>query len=142
MNLVTFEKISATAQIPTRATEGSAGFDLYADEIAHLAGHAYALIRTGIRVRMPKGLEGQIRPRSGLATRGVTVLNAPGTIDSDYRGELKVLLINHGHFDQKIEVGQRIAQLVFVPLADVVATEGVISDATGRGSGGFGSTGK
>jgi dUTP pyrophosphatase len=101
-----------------------------------------ALIPTGLRVAIPKGYEGQIRPRSGLAlTHGLTVLNAPGTIDADYRGEIKVILINLGYEAATIEPGQRIAQLVIVPVARADLVPVAVLPETGRGEGGFGHTG-
>jgi dUTP pyrophosphatase len=130
--------------LPARATEGAAGLDLMAalDEPVELLPQARALIPTGLALAIPDGFEGQIRPRSGLAWKhGVTVCNAPGTIDSDYRGEVKVNLINLGHEKMSIARGDRIAQLVIAPVSraslKIVST---LSD-TIRGSGGFGSTG-
>ncbi|HMM60359.1 MAG TPA: dUTP diphosphatase, partial [Candidatus Rifleibacterium sp.] len=104
--------------------------------------HKFAMVPTGLRIAMPHGLEAQVRPRSGLAAKhGVTVLNAPGTIDSDYRGEICVILINHGDNEFVIEPGMRIAQMVFAKVTEVefrVCNELGSSD---RGEGGFGSTG-
>lgn len=130
--------------LPRPMTADSAGMDLPAavDGPVTLAAGTYAAIPTGFAVAIPSGFEGQVRPRSGLAARhGVTVLNAPGTIDADYRGEIAVLLINHGNEPFVVERGMRIAQLVIAPLAltTVVEVEGL--SATTRGSGGFGSTG-
>ena len=100
------------------------------------------LIPSGFAIALPKDHEGQIRPRSGLAFRhGVTVLNTPGTIDADYRGEIKVILINHGQEDFIVERGQRIAQLVIAPVTQATLTSVQSLDTTGRGIGGFGSTG-
>lgn len=140
--VVKFEKITATAQAPTRATSGSAGFDLYADEFRNIYPKERALISTGIRLKIPEGFEGQIRPRSGMAWKdGVTVLNSPGTIDSDYRGEVKVLLVNLSAYARTIQQGERIAQLVIQKVPDVAFVEGTVTDDTERGAGGFGSTG-
>ena len=107
-----------------------------------LAPGARALIPTGIAIALPEGHEGQVRPRSGLAARhGLTVLNAPGTIDADYRGEVQVLLINLGSEAVSVTRGMRIAQLVVAPVARAQLRELPALDATGRGEGGFGSTG-
>jgi dUTP pyrophosphatase len=132
---------------PTRATEKAAGFDLRAavPDGAPLivpAG-AWAAVPTGLRLAIPPGFEGQVRPRSGLARdHGVTVLNAPGTIDADYRGELMVLLINHGTSDFSVARGMRIAQLVIAALPDIEIETAETLDETPRGAGGFGSTGR
>jgi dUTP pyrophosphatase len=134
---------------PEYATNGSAGFDLRAnleEEITILAKGGRAIVPTGLYFELPSNFEMQIRPRSGLAAKnGVTVLNSPGTIDSDYRGEVKVILINHGEEDFKINHGDRIAQCV---IASVINNNifnlnqvNEISDDTQRSSGGFGSTG-
>ena len=133
--------------LPAYATAGAAGADLLAAlpaaEAVELAPGRRALIPTGIRIAVPAGYEAQVRPRSGLAAEhGVTVLNSPGTIDSDYRGEVKVILVNHGDVSFRIARGQRIAQLVVAPVARVAWTPGdVAGRVTARGSGGFGSTG-
>ncbi len=104
---------------------------------------ARALIPTGFALAVPPGLEGQVRPRSGLALHhGVTLPNAPGTIDSDYRGEVKVILQNDGHEPFVVRRGDRIAQLVFAPVAAVAWEEVAALDGTGRGKGGFGHTGR
>ena len=133
------------ARAPTRATPGAAGMDLHAylpDGPAALPPGERAHIPTGVSVAIPAGYEGQIRPRSGLAwKRGLTVLNAPGTIDADYRGELGVILINHGDVECTIYDGDRIAQLVIAPVADVALTPADTLPPTQRGAGGFGSTG-
>jgi dUTP pyrophosphatase len=125
-------------------TPGSAGFDLRAcvAEPLTLEPGTRHLVPTGFRVAIPAGHEGQVRPRSGLAVRhGLTLLNSPGTVDSDYRGEVKVLLVNLGAEAYTVERGDRIAQLVLAPM---VAAEGVEAEelpATARGEGGFGHTG-
>ena len=135
----------ADLPLPRYETEGAAGLDLRAaiGEPLALAPGARALVPTGIALQLPAGYEAQVRPRSGLALRhGVTVLNAPGTVDSDYRGEVSVVLINHGAEPFGIERGDRIAQLVIAPVshARLVATE--LLDETVRGAGGYGSTGR
>jgi dUTP pyrophosphatase len=131
---------------PAYASPGAAGLDLYAALPAGqklvLEPGARELIPTGIEIALPEGYEAQVRPRSGLAVRhGVTILNAPGTIDSDYRGEVKALLINHGAQPFDITRGMRIAQLVISPVARATLVETDDLDETARGAGGFGSTG-
>jgi len=109
----------------------------------HLAPGAHALIPTGIRISLPAGFEAQVRPRSGLAVaHGVTVLNAPGTIDADYRGEVCVALVNHGARPFLVERGERIAQLVVSPVTRARVELVAELDETGRGAGGFGHTGR
>ena len=131
--------------LPSRATPGSVGYDLMSGEPDFvLPPLARKVVGTGFRVRLPDGLEGQIRPRSGLSSReGVTVINAPGTVDPDYRGELKVALINLSTKHVKIYRGQRVAQLVLAhaPTPDVVEVSPEQIGNTDRGDGGFGSTG-
>jgi dUTP pyrophosphatase len=132
--------------LPAYESEGAAGMDLRAalaeGEMLTLPPGATALVPTGLSLQIPAGYEGQVRPRSGLAARhGVTVLNAPGTIDNDYRGEVKIILINHGGAPFAIARGDRIAQLVVAPVTRAVLTEAAALDETGRGAGGFGSTG-
>ncbi|MCK5797615.1 MAG: dUTP diphosphatase [Deltaproteobacteria bacterium] len=132
------------AELPRYMTSNAAGMDLHAamDEPLLLRPGKRALIPTGLALALPRGHEGQVRPRSGLAARqGVTVLNAPGTIDEDYRGEVKVVLINLGEEPVKIEPGQRVAQLVVAPMTQVDVLEVEILDDTQRGAGGFGHTG-
>jgi len=131
-------------QLPTYATDQSAGMDLTAalEEAVDIGPGERMLIPTGLSIALPKGFEAQVRPRSGLALKhGITVLNTPGTIDADYRGEIGVLLINHGKEDFTIERGMRIAQMVIERHATVQweVAEGL--DDTARGQGGFGSTG-
>jgi dUTP pyrophosphatase len=131
------------APLPEYMSAGASGLDLTAAEEVSLAPGARALVPTGIAISIPPGFEGQVRPRSGLARRSsVTVLNAPGTVDSDYRGELCVLLINLGQEPVCLPRGERIAQLVVTPVARVVWDEVASLDATARGAGGFGSTGR
>ena len=131
-------------QLPTYATEQSAGMDLSAalSEAIELGPGDRALIPTGLSIALPAGYEAQIRPRSGLAVKnGITVLNSPGTIDADYRGEIKVILINHGKEPFTVERGMRIAQMV-VERYETVGWELVDSlEESTRGEGGFGSTG-
>lgn len=131
--------------LPRYATDGAAGMDLYAAlvEELSLAPGERALIPTGIRLALPEGYEAQVRPRSGLALRhGLTLLNAPGTIDSDFRGVLGVLMVNLGQETARIRRGDRIAQLVVAPVARVVWDEAAGTlPATAREGGGFGSTG-
>jgi dUTP pyrophosphatase len=132
----------ADLPLPAYETAGAAGMDLRAAEDAILAPGARVLMPTGIAIALPEGYEAQVRPRSGLAAKhGVTVLNAPGTIDCDYRGEIKVPLINHGDQDFEIKRGDRIAQMVIAPVSRAlwVITEEL--DDTKRGAGGFGSSG-
>lgn len=130
--------------LPSYASEGAAGLDLMAaipSDIIIEAGHRFT-VPTGIEIALPEGHEGQIRPRSGLAMRhGLTVLNAPGTIDADYRGEVKVLLINLGQEKLRIARGDRIAQLVIAPVTRAGVVEVQKLDDTKRGPEGFGSTG-
>jgi dUTP pyrophosphatase len=133
----------ADLTLPSYATAGSAGMDLRSAENLTLKPGARALVATGIAIALPDRFEAQVRPRSGLAVKhGVTVLNAPGTIDADYRGEIKVALINHGQADFIITRGDRIAQMVVAPVTTVDLVEVVSLDETARGAGGFGSSGR
>ncbi len=130
--------------LPNYETEGSAGMDLRADitESVTLRPLERAMIPTGIFIELPLGYEAQVRPRSGLAAkRGLTCLNSPGTIDADYRGELKVILVNLSNETQIIEPAERIAQMVIARHERVVWSEVTILSETVRGAGGFGSTG-
>jgi dUTP pyrophosphatase len=130
--------------LPVRATENSAGLDLRAAIEASLILEpgARIMVPTGLKMAIPPGFEGQVRPRSGLAFRhGVTVVNAPGTIDADYRGEVCVLLINLGQEPFTLERGERIAQLVVAPVSATTLVPVDSLDATARGEGGFGSSG-
>ena len=134
----------ADLPLPRYETEGAAGLDLRAAIGARqvLGPGARALVPTGIALQLPAGYEAQVRPRSGLALRhGVTVLNAPGTVDSDYRGEVSVVLINHGAEPFAIERGDRIAQLVIAPVRHARLVPAELLDETVRGAGGYGSTG-
>jgi len=136
-------KLKAGINPPVYMTEHSAGLDLQASEDIEIVSTGKGLVPTGIMVSIPEGYEGQIRPRSGLALReDILIPNSPGTIDSDYRGELKVIIWNLGKKDFIIKKGDRIAQLVIVP---VVRADFVVMDELGetnRASGGFGHTGK
>ena len=128
--------------LPAYATEGAAGMDVLAAEEVTLAPGARHAVATGLTVAIPPGFEIQVRPRSGLALKhGISVPNTPGTIDSDYRGELKVILINHGADEFAIRCGDRIAQLVLAPVTQARWLEVDSLDETARGEGGFGSTG-
>jgi dUTP pyrophosphatase len=128
--------------LPAYATAGAAGMDVLAAEDATIAPGARRAVATGLALAIPAGYEIQVRPRSGLALKhGISVPNTPGTIDSDYRGELKVILINHGAQAFAVRRGDRIAQLVLAPVVRAVWSEVAALDATERGTGGFGSTG-
>ena len=133
--------------LPKQQSAGAAGADLLAaldvSEIVTIAPGARAIVPCGFAMALPVGYEGQVRPRSGLAAKhGVTVLNTPGTIDADYRGEVKVILINHGGAPFEIRRGDRIAQLVVAPVSAVPFSERESLDETERGVQGFGSTGR
>ncbi len=133
--------------LPAYQTAEAAGLDLMAavpeNEPLTLAPGRYALVPTGLAIALPTGHEAQVRPRSGLAAKhGVTVLNSPGTIDADYRGEIKVILINHGQAPFVIERGERIAQMVIAPVVQAALVPVITLSATDRGAGGFGSTGR
>lgn len=134
----------ADLALPAYATPGSAGLDLLAaisDDIS-LAPGSRALMPTGLAIALPEGYEAQVRPRSGLALKnGVTVLNSPGTIDADYRGEIGVILINHGDAPFVVTRGMRIAQLIVAPVTQLSWVETTELPTTTRGTGGYGSTG-
>jgi len=138
---------AAGLPLPAYATEGAAGLDLLAavpeGEPVQLGAGERALVPTGIRLALPPGYEAQVRPRSGLALRhGVTVLNGPGTIDADYRGEIAVILINLGNVPYAVSRGARVAQLVVAPVTRIAWNETPLAEhRTSRGAGGFGSTG-
>lgn len=130
--------------LPAYGSAEAAGCDLVAavTETLTLAPGASAIVPTGLKIALPPGYEAQVRPRSGLAAKnGVTVLNTPGTVDSDYRGEVGVILINHGTADFAVERGMRIAQMVIAPVLQVAWQETDDLNETARGAGGFGSTG-
>jgi dUTP pyrophosphatase len=128
--------------LPAYATSGAAGMDVVSAEEVTIAPGARHAVATGFALAIPQGYEIQVRPRSGLALKhGITVPNTPGTIDSDYRGELKVILINHGTEPFAIARGDRVAQLVLAPVVQAAWDEVAELDVTDRGEGGFGSTG-
>jgi dUTP pyrophosphatase len=144
--IVKVKQLKDAARLPIYATAGAAGADLAAcldagDSLTLRPGER-ALVATGLALELPPGFEAQIRPRSGLALKyGVTVLNSPGTIDSDYRGEVKVCLINLGQAEWTLHSGERIAQLVIQRVEQALFSAAEELSATGRGSGGYGSTG-
>lgn len=134
-------------ELPVYATPGSAGMDLRAavpeDQPVTLQPGASAMVATGLSIALPQGFEAQVRPRSGLAAKHqVSVLNSPGTIDADYRGEVKVILINHGPTPFTVERGARIAQMVIAPVTRAVFHEVAELPDSERGAGGFGSSGR
>lgn len=139
-------RIEASARdlpIPHYMTPGSAGLDLLAGESAMVGAGDWAKVSCGFSIAIPIGFEGQVRPRSGLALEyGVTVLNAPGTIDADYRGLVQVILINHGTRNYQVERGARIAQLVISPVLHVQLKTAESLEETERAQGGFGHTGR
>jgi len=140
---IRIKKLYPDVEIPKYQTSGAVGFDLRAVESISIPSGEARLIGTGLAVELPSGYELQIRPRSGLALKhSITVLNSPGTVDSDYRGEIKVILINHGKSDFQISKGDRIAQAVVnrVEIVDIVEVEKL--SETQRGDKGFGSTGR
>ena len=147
MNLpvrIEWKRLSPLARIPAYQTSLAAGMDVHAaiTEPMLLEPNRVVLVPTGFALAIPEGFEAQVRPRSGLSTKhGVTVPNAPGTIDADYRGEVMVALINLGRADFTVEPGMRVAQLVFAPVARADITEVGELSPTERGTGGFGSTG-
>jgi len=135
-------KIHADAIVPHYAHPGDAGMDVYSIEDVRLAPGARALVHTGLTLAVPEGYEAQVRPKSGLALQhGITLLNTPGTIDSGFRGELGVIVINHGQAPFEIRKQMKIAQLVICPVLRVEVVETTTLDDTARGAGGFGSTG-
>ena len=141
---ILIKRLSSKVTMPQYKTIGSSGMDIAAflDNEIFIKPSEKKIIPTGIKLKIPKGYEVQIRPRSGLAANNdVTVLNTPGTIDSDYRGEIKVILFNHGKNVFKVENGLRIAQMVLCPVIEAKLSEVEIIDETERGEGGFGSTG-
>lgn len=143
--ILLYLKNSSPFPLPTYATSGSSGLDIRANiqEPITLNPLERALIPTGLFLEIPSGYEAQIRPRSGLALKqGITCLNSPGTIDADYRGEIKVILINLSNEPQTIHIGDRIAQMVFMQIEQVQIIAVNIINETERGTGGFGHTGK
>ena len=149
INQVKVVRLNKELPLPEYKTVGSSGMDLYSNMYTTIKSGESALIKTGIKIALPElndelfSLEAQVRPRSGLALKhGVTVLNTPGTCDEDYRGAIGVILINHGTEDFVVNVGDRIAQLVFCIVAKMQWNEVDDLDETVRGSGGFGHTGQ
>ena len=141
---ILIKRLSSKVTMPQYKTIGSSGMDIAAflDNEILIQPSEKKIIPTGIKLKIPKGYEVQIRPRSGLAANNdITVLNTPGTIDSDYRGEIKVILFNHGKNIFKVDNGLRIAQMVLCPVIEAKLSEVEIIDETERGEGGFGSTG-
>ncbi len=142
--LVQFKQLHPNAVVPTYQTQDAAGMDLHAciDMPQTIAPAGIAMVPTGLAMALPAGFEAQVRPRSGLASRhGLTLINSPGTIDADYRGEITVPVVNHGHDPFTIEPGMRIAQIVIAPVARATCSVVEDLDETARGDGGFGSTG-
>ncbi|OQY19542.1 MAG: deoxyuridine 5'-triphosphate nucleotidohydrolase [Desulfobacteraceae bacterium 4572_35.1] len=147
MNKVAVEitKIDPDANIPCYMSELASGVDLCAvlEQPIQIAPGERVMVATGVAIALPVGYEAQIRPRSGLAWRdGISLVNSPGTIDADYRGEIKIIMINHGQESVTIKHGERIAQMVIAPVVQVVWKEVVALDETQRNTGGFGHTGK
>ena len=139
---VKFILLHQNARVPQKSHDEDAGFDLFAVEEFVLHPQEYACIPTGLCMELPSGTEAQIRPRSGLAAKhGVTVLNTPGTIDAGYRGEIQVIMINHGKENLSIHPGMRIAQMVITPIYNVTFTEAISIEESARGDGGLGSSG-
>ncbi|MBM40891.1 MAG: dUTP diphosphatase [Acidobacteria bacterium] len=137
------KRLSPAAILPSRAHPGDAGLDLFAAIDLKIPPGETRLVKTGIAVELPGGTEAQVRPRSGLALKhSVTVLNTPGTIDEGYRGEVGVILVNHGRDAFAVRQGMKVAQLVVQPTLAVDVEEATHLDDTERGSGGFGSTGQ
>ncbi len=142
MRLIVKRLDCAGARLPERAHPGDAGLDLFAAADVDIPPGEARLVGTGLAIELPPGTEGQIRPRSGLALRhAVTVLNAPGTVDAGYRGEIGILLVNHGREAFRMRRGMRVAQLVVTPVVEVEVVEADALSETSRAGGGFGSTG-
>ena len=147
MNSILIYRNNELIEMPKKATSGSAGYDVYSIDNVNIAPGEIVMMPTGIHMVIPDGYECQVRPRSSLAVKhGITIINSPSTIDSDYRGEVKIPLINHGKETVTLLRGDRIAQFVFVKLADLnveeITKESFEEFETDRGTGGFGSTGK
>lgn len=138
---IKIKKLNESAKIPEYKTMESAGMDLCASEESSILPMEIKLVPTGLSMEMGQGFEAQIRPRSGLALKGITVLNSPGTIDSDYRGEVKIILMNLGKEEFRIAIGDRIAQMVIAKAEQAKILESKELSDTQRGEGGFGSTG-
>jgi dUTP pyrophosphatase len=142
MYVLKIKRITKNARLPEYANPGDAGLDIFSVETADIHPGESRLIRTGIAIELPPGTEAQVRPRSGLALKHqITVLNTPGTIDEGYRGEVGVILINHGRSLFRVEPGMKIAQMVIKPVIRVEVRETDRLEETVRGVGGFGSTG-
>lgn len=142
MRLIVKRLDRAGAHLPERAHPGDAGLDLFAAADVDIPSGEARLVGTGLAIELPPGTEGQIRPRSGLALRhAVTVLNAPGTVDAGYRGEIGILLVNHGREAFRVRQGMKVAQLVVTPVVDVEVVEADALSETSRAGDGFGSTG-
>lgn len=140
---VKFKKLTDTAVVPQYKSAEAAGMDLFADEDVVIYRDNFKLIKTGIAIELPEGYEAQVRPRSGLALKhGISVLNSPGTVDSDYRGDVSVMLINLGTEMFHVAKGERIAQLVITPVSRAQMIEVKELNTSERGVNGFGSTGK
>jgi dUTP pyrophosphatase len=138
--VIKFIKMSETAIVPTRGSDGAAGYDVYANCVIQIKAGCRGLVETGISTEFEDNVGARVIPRSGLSVRGVDV--GAGLIDSDYRGEIKVLILNNSDFDLFIDPGDRIAQIVFFPVfTNAIEWRGTVSE-TERGAGGFGSTGK
>ena len=139
---VLIKRLDEGVKMPAYAHEGDAGVDLYANENKSIAPGEVALVATGIKIALPLGFEAQVRPKSGIALKnGVTVLNTPGTIDAGYRGEVGVIIINHGKESFAVEKGKKIAQMVFNKIENAELKEVEELDETTRNESGFGSTG-
>ena len=140
--IIEVKRLNDWARLPWRATAGAAGWDIAASERVEISPKAWCRVPTGLAMAIPEGFEVQLRPRSGLAARhGITLLNSPGTIDADYRGEIQVILINHGESSFVVEVGMRIAQALVGRVVVAEYREVEVLGATTRGAGGFGHTG-
>lgn len=139
---LSFKRVHPDAILPAYAHPSDAGMDIRSVESLVIPAGKRALVKTGLVINLPPLYEAQVRPRSGLALKqGVTVLNTPGTIDSGYRGEIGVILMNLGESDFEVKTGDRIAQLVIAPVTQPTIVEATEIDETDRGAGGFGSTG-
>lgn len=141
--VLSVRRLRPDAQLPQRMTQDAAGYDLRAVSEVVLRPGERALVPTGLAIQLPPGTQGEVRPRSGLAWRtGVTILNSPGTIDADYRGELQIALVNLGQEVVRLAAGERVAQLVVMPVIHPVVVEVSELETTPRGEGGFGHTGR
>jgi len=140
--IMKIELTDENAKLPDYAHEGDAGMDLYAVESVTLQPGERKLVGTGLKIQLPPNTEAQIRPKSGLALKnGITLLNTPGTVDEGYRGEVGVILINHSREAYSVEIGQKIAQMVIMPVTRVTVEKVDHLEDSVRGQGGFGSTG-